>query len=717
MINLRKKHDMRRVVIMLGLVGMGFAGMAENPIGLRNDQLRIEFTAPDQALGLLRIENVNAGYDFFRAASESPRLWRVDLTLPGNDQTVLQLDNRSARRARVMEQTSDLLHLRWDGIDAGDVRDALAVDLTVTLDDDGVSVWSITPVLSTEAYTFGALVFPCVEQVIDPEREKILFPAGNNGSRLIAAPLAATYPSFASQLEFFGFFGDRPNAGLYMGIHDGEASIKRFELDDKMQLSVLNYAMDISVPGKSRCPAYPVVIAPSTTPWDCCAQYRDWATQQRWTQRGKRSERTDMLPGTEDIALWLNVDEIPSVTVPVVLQEAEEHKLPVVLHWYYWSVHEGDQKYPEFFPPREGFKEGVARMVEAGVFVVPYLNGRLWDTALPSFDSVRSELSTRVDGSALIEDYGSGTTLGAMCASSPSFGQKIREAIATLADEYGLNGVYLDQVASVEPTMCYNATHGHPLGGGGWWQEAYREMLAPTVKKYSQNLLFLTENGAEPYIDTFDTFLLWCQVYTDDFPSLIAVYNQYAWYMCQLALPEDEVPAFVALMSRCLLWNIQPGWLAWLHCDSLDRIADAGFKRDYVKRIMWLHQAGNAVLENGLPVGDVVLNGTGAKVTTGFQRSTNYGRMPVAMGEIPAQYGVYWRSEDDSMLLAAIAEISGAAKTVSFVMQPELWGVDATGKSVWRLLEDGSRQRVGAPGEEIAIALEPYDLQLYLLAE
>jgi hypothetical protein len=36
--------------------------------------------------------------------------------------------------------------------------------------------------------------------------------------------------------------------------------------------------------------------------------------------------------------------------------------------------------FPHYFPPKPGFKEGVSELEQHGVFVMPYINGRLWDT-------------------------------------------------------------------------------------------------------------------------------------------------------------------------------------------------------------------------------------------------------------------------------------------------------------------------------------------------
>jgi hypothetical protein len=423
-----------------------------------------------------------------------------------------------------------------------------------------------------------------------------------------------------------------------------------------------------------------------------------------------------MPPNAHNIGLWLNSNGDPAPIAAGALNEAQLQQYPTAIHWYCWMVHPFDNNYPEFFPAKLGFQDAVNQMRAADMFVVPYLNGRLWDTQLTSFDSVCPEACSYIDGSTMIENYGSGTTLGVMCPSSPTYRNKLLTAITTLVDGHNVNGIYIDQIASAAPAMCYNPNHGHPLGGGGWWQQKYRELMEPIVVNHGEKALFVSENAAEPYIDSFDTFLLWVEVYTDDFPSLMAVYNQYAWYMCSPTLPEDNLQSFAGLMSRCLLWNIQPGWLSWLHGTNADpNVADAQFKRSYIDRVVNLRHQAQEVMADGVLVDDLQLDGPVEELTLYYTRNGNYGKTAVVPGTFPSHYGTVWRSWDNVWMMVAVSELSGNQRTCSFVLAPEQYQVESTGKAIYRVFEDGSTQLVGNPGQQISVNLSAYDLQLYIL--
>ena len=53
--------------------------------------------------------------------------------------------------------------------------------------------------------------------------------------------------------------------------------------------------------------------------------------------------------------------------------------VPVMAHWYVWHRQPFDNDYPNYFPAKPGFEEGVRQIHEMGCYAVPYTNGHLWD--------------------------------------------------------------------------------------------------------------------------------------------------------------------------------------------------------------------------------------------------------------------------------------------------------------------------------------------------
>ena len=109
-------------------------------------------------------------------------------------------------------------------------------------------------------------------------------------------------------------------------------------------------------------------------------------------------------------------------------------------------------------------------------------------------------------GKPYIESYGSKekdgspVRLGVMCPTTELWQTRVRETVLRLLNECGVKGVYIDQIARGQPDLCFDASHGHPLGGGHWWTEGYWNLLEPIRRAKPADCMLTTECNAEPYI-------------------------------------------------------------------------------------------------------------------------------------------------------------------------------------------------------------------------
>src|SRR5699024_1889329 len=62
------------------------------------------------------------------------------------------------------------------------------------------------------------------------------------------------------------------------------------------------------------------------------------------------------------------------------IELAKKMDMPIVYHLYDWHWCPFDNDYPNYFPVKEGLKEGIREMQKHNIYVMPYINGRLWDT-------------------------------------------------------------------------------------------------------------------------------------------------------------------------------------------------------------------------------------------------------------------------------------------------------------------------------------------------
>ena len=119
----------------------------------------------------------------------------------------------------------------------------------------------------------------------------------------------------------------------------------------------------------------------------------------------------------------------------------------------------------------------------AGAYIMPYINGRLWDTRDKGttdfqFSAVARPAATKDEaGKPYVETYGSREADGSpvqfavMCPTTQLWQAKVRQTVLRLMNEYGTKGVYIDQVArrrrcsaSITPTAIRPAAEaGGPL--------------------------------------------------------------------------------------------------------------------------------------------------------------------------------------------------------------------------------------------------------------
>ena len=170
-------------------------------------------------------------------------------------------------------------------------------------------------------------------------------------------------------------------------------------------------------------------------------------------------------------------------------------------------------------------------------YVMPYINGRLWDTRDRgaddfSFTKLAAPAATKDEkGEPCTETYGSkeadGTPvrLAVMCPSTALWQDRVRSIVLRLMNECGVKAVYIDQVAAAAPRLCFDQAHGHPLGGGGWWVDAYGKLLGDLRKAMPPGRVLTTECNAEPFLPWFDGYLTWHWQYDGQVPAFPAVYG------------------------------------------------------------------------------------------------------------------------------------------------------------------------------------------------
>jgi hypothetical protein len=653
----------------------------EGAYGLENRALRIAFAPAEKGFDCLGIENRLAGEEtrFVHARDESPGLWSLVFKAPpdadGKQETV-ELTNRSPAARRSAKQARRGLAFEWQGLDLPGEPGAVDVCAEVRLEaGEGASAWRIRVTNRSRRFGLWETGYPLLCGVTPPGAGDALLPHGNWGGRLMRqyrGRFDAPYPSASCPLQMMAF--NLGEAGLYLAAHDGASRTKRLSVTKAQDAGFYLLAEQAGVPGAAGAPDYPVVVAAYRGDWwQAARRYRTWATRQAWTAKGLIQQRADYPRRLEDLGFWMLLGGEAEAVAKKMGETARLFAdMPVGVHWYNWHQIPFDHSYPEYFPTKEGMAEATRAMAAAGQTVMPYINARLWDEEIPGFAGAFPAAAKQVTGTNYVEVYGSKRRLVPMCPATPLWQAKVQEICRRLMTECGVNGIYLDQVGAAKPAPCYDASHGHPLGGGRHWTDGYRAMLTPVKREAARRgVVLTTENTAEPYMDTIDAYLAWNPREQEDVPLLPAVYSGYTVYFTSPQAANDSLDAFCAAQARDFLWGCQLGWNGeWILHESHRE------KQRFQHALCRYRLAAKAFMVCGQLVDEVRPLNEVPLVTHLWHRTKPHA------ARLPAVMGTVWRDGRAERLAVFVVNTTGETQAFDFEIQPERW-LDARGP--WRL--------------------------------
>lgn len=138
-----------------------------------------------------------------------------------------------------------------------------------------------------------------------------------------------------------------------------------------------------------------------------------------------------------------------------------------VLHVAGWNQPFFDAFYPDFdINPKLGTAEelrtAVSKINDRGGKVILYTNGRLIDPSSHFFQEKGSKcICLNQDGEPYLEQYGNNVIFNIACPSCETYITQFEGVIQRLIEEYGVNGVQIDQISCTQGFPCYDLSHGH----------------------------------------------------------------------------------------------------------------------------------------------------------------------------------------------------------------------------------------------------------------
>jgi hypothetical protein len=425
----------------------------------------------------------------------------------------------------------------------------LRVEVTLaTLKAENALTWDLRVANDNPQWGLWRVVFPTVSIRDLGEHGRVFLPvtAGIELSNMwnTANKRGGTYPSGWTCMQYMAAYDRKARTGLYVGMHDPFGSTKDIWGESHPDEHAVTFRFEHPVANMGRPGAG--FDLPGEARWqlmrgdwfEAAMIYRRWVGQKaKWWPILGPEGREDTPRWMRELPAWVMTGGAASDCVPRVNAFAQALGTPAGLHWYNWHQIPFDNDYPHYFPPKDGFRDGVAELKKAGIYPMPYINGRLWDTHDKGaedwqFSRIALSAATKDEhGNPYTESYGSKETdgnsvkLAAMCPATSLWQNQVRDIVLRLFNDYGVSGVYIDQVAAARPQLCLDASHGHDLGGGHWWTEGYWTMLNAIRSAKPVDVMLTTECNAEPYIKWFDGYLTWHWQEQNMVPAFPAVYG------------------------------------------------------------------------------------------------------------------------------------------------------------------------------------------------
>jgi len=519
------------------------------------------------------------------AATDAAALFRVTLRHAKTKEETTLVADAGWQKVEVITPTPSSVEIRWAGPADTQLGQLRVTARAVPDAKAGAFRWTLAVEQVAPPWSVWRVVFPQVAAADAGSGTEVFYPrAAGQVEREFAqrgVKHSGTYPSGWTSMPFMAAYDAAERGGLYVAMHDPWGSTKEIVAegrpsDRSVLFSIDHPAADMGVAGNGfKLPGEAVWRLLRGDWFDAAVIYRDWVrAHARWYPKLGPDGRQDTPRWMRELPAWALSGGAPQACEKAVAEMQKSLGVPIGFHWYSWHQIPFDNDYPHYFPTKPGFAEAVARLQAEGVYVMPYINGRLWDThdrGTEDFEFTRlaRPAATKDEkGEPYLESYsskesdGQRVRLAAMCPSTKLWQEKLRQIVLRLMNECGVKGVYIDQVAAAKPRLCFDSGHGHPLGGGHWWTESYWKLLEAIRSQMPKDRMLTTECNGEAYIRLFDGYLTWHWQYDGQVPAFAAVYGG-AIQMFGRAYrggPTKEL-ALRMKAGQQLVYGEQVGWL------------------------------------------------------------------------------------------------------------------------------------------------------------
>ena len=672
---------------------------------LSNDIVRFEFDA--EYMGLVAMTDCAAGVNHIQPVDERYTLWKLTFYQDGQKRSLSSIQTPcTSYKIEKLTDGFQRATFEWLDMDLEEEKGIVTLRVTVDLPQNiGIASWRIWVDNNSEVWGLYEVDFPKFRGYLKSGEYDIAVPRRNWGKlfKNCSEKMSYKYPHGWSMPMQFLCAMKETNA-VYIATHDPHAWDKSFVIEPGKEFHVRTNVENMGIPGSDHKAPFPVMVGVYRGSWmEACKIYRKFAITAPWTSERKISQRKSMPQALKDIGLWMLVGNyigpeagtLQEKNKPLI--DAQRYfEVPTAAHWYNWHAIPFDTHYPHYFPTKLGVPDQVHDLVSRGLVIMPYINGRIIDISNEDFDEYFPYCAKDQMGKHYVETYGNNVKQAPMCSYTEFWQDKVADIVQRLAEEVGVNAVYIDQIAAAGPVLCFDKAHGHPLGGGGWWVDGYRKMLKKVQKvahEKGRDMIIATECAAEPFMDGIGAFLTWIKPDDRSIPMITAVYSGYSIYFGSPAWFEHGDRAWIMAQGRAFLWGSQNGWMGF----ELFRPEHAK-KAAFLKKVGKYRLAGKKFLTYGELVDLVSLTNHVETITEVWP---DHGNKP-RNATLPSVQGAIWRAEDGTLGIFLVNYLE-KENTVEFQIDPDRYGLGGSAKlTITQIRSEENHVEEAVPYEPIS---------------
>lgn len=389
------------------------------------------------------------------------------------------------------------------------------------------------------------------------------------------------YPSYGASFQYMAAWDEALGRCLYYGVHDPAPAAKKFHFvrevnAPSMYIKASQPLCEIDRGCNSQTLYGECVWQLLDGDWyDATLLYREWMQKNAlWLPETDLHGRKDAVWLAETDA-WFLVHIYDENFADEIIDAAKDLDANCAVHLYLWHNNPFDNDYPHYFPEKPTVRRELKKLQDAGIRVIPYINGRLWDTRDKGTEDWQySEIAypqTCKDrnGKAFNESYsakeenGEHTVLSVMCPSSALWQEKVKEIVEKLLCDIGFDGVYMDQIAAAKPQLCADRGHNHLPGGGTWWCESYYNLIEHVSRLRSPAVL-ATECTGEMFMKHIQAYLSWLWIKNQQVPAFPVLYSDkvITFGISYHSIKDRDRDGMCIFYAQSLLYGEQMGWFS-----------------------------------------------------------------------------------------------------------------------------------------------------------